>query len=119
MAIKSFYSKGNNSNSVIESMVIGRQDQREFLRMNVQSKITFKIQGSEEIYEGTTSDLSATGVRFISRQKVNIGDILNISLKPGVNVTPSLEAALTVIRVSATDGCNYDIAGFMQRAESL
>ena len=119
MTIKSFYSNENNSNSVIESMVIGRQDQREFLRMNVQSKMTFKIQGSEELYEGTTADLSATGVRFISRQKVNIGDVLNISLKPGVDVTPSLEAALTVIRVAATDDCSYDIAGSMQRAENL
>ena len=118
MTIKSFYSKQNNSNSVIESMVIGRQDQRDFLRMNVQSKLTFKIQGSDEIYEGTTADISATGVRFISKQKVNVGDVLEISLKPGVEITPSLEAALTVIRVTATDDGNYDIAGSMQHTDT-
>ena len=118
MTIKSFYSKQNNSNSVIESMVIGKQDQRDFLRMNVQSKLTFKIQGTDETYEGTTADLSATGLRFISKQQVNVGDVLEISLKPGVDITPSLEAALTVIRVDAMDDGQYDIAGAMQHTET-
>ncbi len=118
MTIKSFYSKQSNSNSVIESMIIGRQDQRGFIRMDVQSKLTFKVQGADEIFEGTSADLSATGLRFFSKQQVNLGDVLDISLKPGVDITPALDAALTVIRVDATDDGNYDIAGVMQQTEN-
>lgn len=117
MTIKSFYSKQSNSNSVIESMVIGKSDQRGFLRMGVKSSITFKVCGSDETYEGTTQDLSATGLRFLSKQKVDVGDMLEISMKPGVDITPPLETTLAVVRVIETSDGQYDIAGVMQQID--
>ncbi len=117
MTIKSFYSKQNNSNSVIDSMVIGKSDQRDFLRMDVQSAITFKICGSDQSYEGTSRDLSATGMRFLSKHKVNVGDMLEICMKPGVDITPPLETTLAVVRVIETSDGQNDIAGVLQQID--
>lgn len=117
MTIKSFYSKLHNTNSVIDSMVIGRQDQRGFLRMDVKSTVTFKICGTDTIYEGVSQDLSATGLRFISKQKVNVGDMLEINMKPGIDITPPLTTTLAVVRVVETDDGQYDVAGVMQQIE--
>jgi len=117
MTIKSFYSKENYSNSVVESMVIGRSDQRGFLRMDVRSKLTFKPCGGDEEYEGISQDLSATGLRFITKQKVNVGDMLDIYMKPGIDITPPLETTLAVVRVVETDDGQYDVAGVMQQTD--
>jgi hypothetical protein len=118
MAIKSFYSKVDETNSVIESMIIGKSDQRGFLRMGVESKISFKVVGSKTVYEGISKDLSATGMRFISKQKVNVGDMLEVTMKPGIDITPPLITTIAVVRVIENDDGEYDIAGVMQQAES-
>ena len=111
MAFDSFYSKENNSNSVIESMIIGKSDQRGFLRMDVKSKLTFKTCGTNETYEGSCIDLSATGISFTSRQQVNAGDLLEVHMKPGIDITPPLAITIKVIRAIATDSGEYEIAG--------
>lgn len=115
MAINSFYSKENYSNSVVDSMVIGRNDQRGFLRMDVKSVLTFKFSGSDEVFEGESQDLSASGLRFITKQKVNVGDMLDIYIKPGIDITPPLETPLAVVRVTPTDDGRYEIAGVLQQ----
>ena len=111
MAFDSFYSKENNSNSVIESMIVGKSDQRGFLRMGVKSKLTFKICGKNDVYEATSNDLSATGISFISKQQVNEGDLLEVHMKPGMDITPPLAMTIKVIRVIANDSGEYEIAG--------
>jgi len=111
MAFDSFYSKENNSNSVIESMVIGRSDQRGFLRMGIKSKLTFKICGKNDVYEAISNDLSATGISFTCKQQVNEGDFLEVHMKPGIDITPPLTITIKVIRAIATDSGEYEVAG--------
>lgn len=117
MAIDSFYSKENNFNSVVDSMVIGRNDQRGFLRMDVKSTLTFKFSGDSETHEGISQDLSATGLRFITSQPVKVGDMLEIHLKPGVEITPPLETSMAVVRVRQTDDGQYEVAGVIQQGD--
>ena len=111
MAIKSFYSKENHSNAVIESMIVGKSDQRGFLRMGIESELTFQISGNNETYSGKTKDLSATGICFNTEQAVTEGDMLQISVKPGTDITPPLDVMITVIRVTAGQNGGYDVAG--------
>lgn len=115
MTIRSFYSKEHNSNSVIDSMIIGRNDQRGFLRMDVNSQLSFSISGSDNIHEGIAQDLSATGLRFTTRQKVNVGDMLDICMKPGIDITPPLETTMAVVRVTETEDGQYEVAGILQQ----
>ncbi|HHJ80741.1 MAG TPA: PilZ domain-containing protein [Candidatus Tenderia electrophaga] len=114
MAFDSFYSKENNSNSVIESMIVGKTDQRGFLRMDIKSKITFRIHGKNNVFEATSNDLSATGISFTSKQQVNEGDLLEVHMKPGIDITPPLAITIKVIRAIATDDGKYEIAGAIQ-----
>jgi len=118
MAFDSFYSKENNSNSVIESMVIGRSDQRGFLRMGVKSKLTFKICGTNEVYEAISNDLSATGISFTSKRQVSEGDLLEVHMNPGMDITPPLVITIKVIRAVASDSGEYEIAGATQESGS-
>lgn len=111
MPIKSFYSKADHSNAVIESMIIGRNDKRDFIRMNIESEVSFGRPGSSERFTGRTIDLSATGMRFVTRSEVELGEILEISVKPGVSITPPLDVRMTVVRVDKTADGQYDVAG--------
>ena len=118
MAFDSFYSKENNSNSVIESMIIGKSDQRGFLRMDVKSKLTFTACATNETYEGSCIDLSATGISFSSKQNVSEGDLLDVHMKPGIDITPPLAITIKVIRAIASDSGDYEIAGVIQENAS-
>jgi hypothetical protein len=111
MSIKSFYSKVDYSNAVIEAMIIGKQDKRDFIRMNIESEVSFSRPGSAEIHSGKGTDLSATGMRFITKTIVSVGELLEISVKPGVSITPPLEVVMEVVRVVETEDGQYDVAG--------
>jgi len=115
MTIKSFYSQDTLSNTAIDSMVIGRDDKRNFIRMSIESEVSFNRPGSNEMLAGKTVDLSATGIRFITQSPVNIGELLEIEVKPGVDLTPPLISTMAVVRVTQSeDGKDYDVAGVMQ-----
>ncbi len=115
MAFDSFFSKESNFNSVIESMIVGKSDQRGFLRMDIKSTITFKPSGKDEMYEATSNNLSATGISFTSKQQVNVGDLLEVHMKPGIDITPPLAITIKVIRAIVTDSGEYEIAGIIQK----
>ncbi len=110
MTIKSFYSKAVNSNSVIESMIIGKSDQRGFIRMDIESEISFKIADGSKSFTGKTNDLSATGVAFNTDTVVSVGDTLHLTVKPGTSITPPLEVSVSVIRVEPSKDGGYNVA---------
>ena len=119
MTIKSFYSRDTLPNSVIESMVIGRNDKRDFIRMSIESKMDFSRPGSDQSFSGKTIDLSATGIRFITSTPVEVGEMLEVVVKPGIDVTPPLVTTMAVVRVVKTeDGEQYDVAGVMREPSS-
>lgn len=111
MTIKSFYSKVDHTNTVIESMIIGKSEKRDFIRMSIESEVSFHRPDSGVTYKGKTIDLSATGMRFLTKSPVHVGELLEISVKPGVSITPPLEVTLEVIRVEETGDGQYDVAG--------
>jgi hypothetical protein len=111
MPIESFYSKADHSNTVIEAMIRGRDDKRDFIRMSIESEVSFTRPGSSETYSGKTMDLSATGLRFITKTHVQVGEMLEITIKPGVAITPPLEVTMAVVRVVETEDGQYDVAG--------
>ena len=108
--IESFYSKPEHSNAVIDSM-IRKDDKRSFIRMSIESAVSFTRPGSTEEHSGKTVDLSATGLRFITKTPVKVGEILDITVKPGVAITPPLDVTMAVVRVVETEDGQYDVAG--------
>lgn len=115
MTIKSFYATENLPNSVIESMVIGRNDKRDYIRMSIESEVSFNRPGNNTMFSGKTVDLSATGIRFITQTPVQVGELLEVVVKPGIDVTPPLSSTMAVVRVvQSEDGQDYDVAGVMR-----
>lgn len=108
---KSFYDT-DNKNSVIESMIIGRNDKRDFIRMNIESDVEFTRAGDAKSFTGTTLDLSASGVRFTTSTRVTAGEKLHVVVKPKNDITPPLEMEIEVIRADLSeDGKSYEVAG--------
>ncbi len=115
MTLKSFYSKDALSNTVIDSMIVGKNDKRDFARMSIESDVSFNRPGVGEIFSGKTVDLSATGIRFVTQTPVRVGELLEIEIKPGVDLTPPLISTMAVVRVTQSEeGRDYDVAGVMQ-----
>ncbi len=107
---KSFYDT-DNKNSVIESMIIGRSDKRDFIRMNIESEVDIRRPGESTSFQGITEDLSANGVRFKTSTPVKAGEELHVTVKPKNTITPPLEMTVEVIRVDISeDGLSYEAA---------
>lgn len=111
MPIEAFYAKVDHSNAVIESMITGKDDKRDFIRMSIESEVNFTRPGSTEAYSGKTVDLSANGLRFITNTPVKVGEMLDVTIKPGVAITPPLEVTMAVVRVVETEDGQYEVAG--------
>jgi hypothetical protein len=106
----------NPTNTVIESMIVGRKDKRDFIRMDISSEIDFCQSGSSVNFKGLTLDLSASGLSFETETPVAVGDTLAVVVNPGVDITPPLEITLSVTRVDKMDENLYQVAGANQQA---
>jgi len=90
--------------------MIRKDDKRSFIRMSIESAVIFTRPGSTEEHSGKTVDLSATGLRFITKTPVKVGEILDITVKPALHhATTGCNDA--VVRVVETEDGQYDVAG--------
>lgn len=79
-------------------MSIDYDEKREYFRMNTDSTITIKPDGSEEVYEGICINLSATGMLFTTTQRFDPGTIIHVNITPAKAVVEPLDAVVEVIR---------------------
>jgi len=98
-------------------MTLAHKDQRNFIRMEVNSKVEFKRGDSGPTLVGTAIDISAIGLRFVSEEAIDNEEVLSVTVYPGAEVTPPLHAIVTVKRV---DHCEeegtYEVAGTLKMA---
>ncbi len=93
-------------------MTLAHKDQRDFIRMEVNSRVEFKRGDSGPTLIGTAIDISAIGLRFVSEEAIENEEVLNVTIYPGAEVTPPLHAIVTVKRVDyCEDEGTYEIAG--------
>jgi len=85
--------------------------------MEVNSKVEFKRGDSGPIFTATAIDISAIGIRFESETAVELGEVLNITVYPGAEITPPLHASVIIKRVDhCEDSGTYEVAGSMTMA---
>ncbi len=96
--------------------MIQRQDEkRHFTRMAVTSNVEFRRENSGKNGQGQAKDLSAAGLRFTTQTELKSGEVLNITIHPGVTITPPLETKLTVLRVRRhREEDLYEVAGTLE-----
>lgn len=86
-------------------MAIDYTEKRNFIRMQTDSRIIYRPQGSQDSFEGRCVNLSAAGVLFITHQRFDPGTIMNINITPEHSVVPPLDATIEVVRA------NLDMSG--------
>lgn len=89
-------------------------ERRDFLRMIVEAKLMFRRHGEDAPHQGRTLNLSANGIRFSTRDRVDESESLQIEIVPERNSIDPLVAVVEVIRVEAQGDGAYVVAGEMK-----
>lgn len=86
-------------------------EKRGFIRIKTDSKIEYRVMGSQETCYGECINLSAGGVLFTSEYNVEPGTLMEISIKPEHAIVSPLDATIRVVRSQSTTNGSYAIAG--------
>lgn len=86
------------------------EEKRAFMRINVDCDMRYRLIDSNQFETARCTSLSGAGVSFIAPQRCEEGKAVEISITPQNPLTPSLTAFVEVIRVTAKDADNYEIA---------
>lgn len=97
--------------------MLEQDERRQFIRMQTQCKIIYRIVQSTETYVAKCSNLSGAGVMFTTDQPIESGRALEITICPANDVIPPLEALVEVLRVRKMDG-EYEVAAAIKGIKS-
>lgn len=90
-------------------------EKRDFIRITIDSDITFSLSGSGQEEHGKVTNLSGRGMMFIADRALDLEDQLEVRIDPENAITPPLHARVRVVRVNKlrhTDG--YEIGAVIQ-----
>ena len=80
------------------------EEKRHFVRMNIETQVTYSIKGENAIsHHGTSGDLSATGLHMITDYAPTENDIISIVMNPSGDRLPPFVAEGKVMRVKADE----------------
>jgi len=79
--------------------VLGDDEKRDYIRMEMDCPMTFCVQGEGERHQGTARDLSSSGLSILTEHTVPVGTMLEVNVTPGQQLVPPLEAVVEVVRV--------------------
>jgi PilZ domain len=85
-------------------------EKRNYIRMEIDCDVTYKLADSDEVYDGRCSSISGAGVSFIADRAFDVGKAMEISVIPNNTVTPSMTAFIEIIRSTQQDSGSYEIA---------
>ncbi len=94
--------------------MLGYDEKRSFIRMEIDCDITYKLAGSDELHQGRCSSISGAGVSFIADRFFDPGKAMEINVIPKNTVTPPMTAFIDVIRSTEIAGGSYEIAGIIK-----
>lgn len=86
-------------------------EKRHFIRIQTNSKITYREMGSKISHQGECINLSAGGILFTSEHRVNPGTMMEITITPELNLVKPLDATIQVVRSQSHIDGDYTIAG--------
>ena len=87
-----------------------RNNNREYIRMIVDSDFKFKIEGKDQLYTGKCKNLSHTGFQFQSTELIPKGSVIKGSIQSGNSNFSPLSAILKVNRIENLEDGEYLIA---------
>ena len=75
-------------------------NKRGFIRMRIDTVVTFTIEGETERYEGKCKNISGAGMLMVTEKKLNAGSKLNVIIPSENKESNTLRVVAEVIRVS-------------------
>jgi len=85
-------------------------EKRNYIRMEVDCDITYKMADSNEIHKGQCTSISGAGVSFISTEAFDTGKAMEINVVPKNPVTPPMTAFIEVVRSTKKEDGSHEIA---------
>ncbi len=85
-------------------------EKRDYIRMDVDCDITYKLADSNDQKTGHCTSLSGAGVSFIAECAYDTGLAMEVNINPKNSVTPPMTAFIEVVRSSKQDDGNFEIA---------
>ena len=90
--------------------MLSHDERRDYIRMDVNCDITYKLANSNDVKTGTCTTLSGAGVSFIADQAFELGLAMEVSIIPKTSITPPMTAYIEVVRCTPRDDNQYEIA---------
>lgn len=75
------------------------EEKRLFARMNIETQVTYTVNGSEMTHHGISGDLSATGLYMLTDFAPAVGDMISIIMNTSNERLPPFVAEGKVIRI--------------------
>mgnify|MGYP001300167052 CR=1 FL=1 len=91
--------------------MLTHDERRDYIRMDVNCDVTYKLADSSEIKAGRCTTLSGAGVSFIADEAFEPGLAMEISIIPKTSITPPMTAYIEVVRSTKIDDNQFEIAG--------
>lgn len=91
--------------------MLGYDEKRNYIRMELDCGITYRLVDSNELFDGQCSTISGAGVSFFADQFIDPGKAMEINIVPQNSLTPPMTAFIEVIRSTEQNDGRYEIAG--------
>ncbi len=85
-------------------------EKRDYIRMDVDCDISYKLADSDETKTGHCTSLSGAGISFIADTPYEAGLAMEVNIIPKNNSTPAMTAFIEVVRSSPSDNGCFEIA---------
>ena len=99
--------------------MVDSSDMRDFRRMSIDCGVTFKKTNSDSACSGIATNLSATGILIECDEQLEVGDELEINVKPEKAIVAPLSAIVEIIRIGqGNNGKAYELACTIKEMKS-
>ena len=85
-------------------------EKRNYIRMNVDCELTYRLADSNELQRGNCTSISGSGVSFLADRSFEPGRAMEVNITPKNAITPPMTAFVEVVRTSKQDDGRYEIA---------
>jgi len=85
-------------------------EKRDYIRMDVDCDLTYKLVDSDTKKKGRCTSLSGSGVSFIADSAFDVGLAMEVNVLPQNPLTPPMTAFIEVVRNMPQEDGSFEIA---------
>lgn len=94
--------------------MLTHDERRDYIRMDVDCDITYRLADSSEVSTGKCLTLSGAGISFAAHRPFEVGLAMEVSIVPKTSITPPMTAFIEVVRNVKQADDTYEIAAVIK-----